>query len=1053
MERMTLAPTDWKDFGTIQKNTESPHVQLIPYSNKESAILDERNQSPYYRLLNGNWRFFYADSINFRPEPFYEEDFDTSNWDSIPVPSNWQMLGYGIPLYSSSKYPFPIDPPHLPEDQPMGFYKRQFDIPMNWDSKEIFLVFEGVDSAFHLWVNGQPVGYSQGSHLHSEFNITDLLKVGENQLAVQVYQWSTGSYLEDQDKWRMSGIFRDVYLIAEPKFFIRDIYVKTQLEKVNQKGCLDVQISLENQTSNQMELDRQALKLTLLHPDNEVIFERKIDKLADHTSIDGLFHYKIPVDEPKCWSAEEPFLYSLVLTLLDSNETVTEIKSVKTGFREIEIRSGRLLVNGTPITIKGVNRNEFDPKLGYVVTVDSMIKDIKLMKQHNINAVRTSHYPNDTRWLDICDKYGLYVIDEADLETHGCHFIGNEGAISQNTDWREDYLDRCKRMVERDKNHPSIIMWSLGNESGYGGNHDAMAEWIRENEPTRPIHYERAREENIVDIVSTMYPSVETLIEEGKKVDENRPFLMCEFGHAMGNSVGNMKEYWETIYKYPRLLGGLIWEWSDMAISQIDESGKERYAYGGDFNDEPNSGHFCIDGLLFPDRGVKASILEYKKVIEPVVVEPVDLRLGQVKIMNRYDFSSLSHLIATWSLFEDGVIIDQGELSTLDIEAGNEKIIEVPYVSSKLKQGLDYWIHLNFALRYDTLWAKRGHEVAWIDLTLSVETENDIPFDLEAVPSLSVKNTNEEIVVSNGSFQMVFSKNNGNLTSWTYAHVPLLLNGLELNLWRAPLDNDVHLKKEWITAGYDRLNALFKTLTINEWSNKEVEVQTSYVHGAPGEGVCFKSVITYRVNGYGELLVETKLIPLAKELPVLPRFGLKCELPKSLNHFKWYGLGPHECYSDRKESGKLGVYEGKVDDQFVPYIRPQENGNKADVRWATFTNSRGIGLLFLGEPLLNISAHHYSIEDLTKTTHVNELKKQNATFVNLDDAQSGIGNHSCGYAPTLSTYLLEPTERIFTCRLKPIALNGSSPMRVSKQMKKESMITKGCEAVVQKSSL
>ncbi|GGG00112.1 glycoside hydrolase family 2 TIM barrel-domain containing protein [Paenibacillus abyssi] len=1025
---------DWRNLTILERNREKSHTQFIPYADIATCLSDSRAASPYYQLLNGKWNFHYASSPEQACDDFYQSDFDLSNWATIPVPSNWQMKGYGIPLYSSSPYPFPIDPPYVPTENPTGYYIKKFYVSEEWKDRQTNIVFEGVDSAFHLWINGKFIGYSQGSHNHSEFTITDAIETGENIVAVKVYQWSDGSYLEDQDKWRLSGIFRDVYLVSVPYLHIFDISTAVAFDDALEDAILSVNINMKN--GAQQELALHSLEIQLIDQEQRVIHQQVIkeEKWIPATS-ELLNKINIPVKKPAKWSAEDPALYRLVIIQYDHSNHMQEVKKVNVGFRVIEIKEGQMLINGNPIIIKGVNRNEFDPRLGFVTTVEQMIKDITLMKQHNINSVRTSHYPNDTRWLDLCDEYGLYVIDEADLETHGFHFIGNESYLSENPAWEKAYLERVQRMVERDKNHPCVVIWSLGNESGYGRNHDVMAEWVRGRDSSRPIHYERAKDAEVVDIVSTMYPSVDTIIEEGKKEYEQRPFLMCEYGHAMGNSVGNLKEYWEAIYKYRRLLGGLIWEWTDHGIVCEDDAGNEFYAYGGDFGDTPNSGSFCIDGLLFPDRSLKASILEYKKIISPIVIKEENIKEGIVKVINRYDFLTLEHLDIVWTVKKEGEAVQQGQIPSLDTAPGKEDLITIPYDYTNLQPGYEYWLTIQFVLNRDTLWAERGHEIAWSDLSIPVKGEVSIT-SKEAMPNMYMEQSNSYLIMKGNDFEITVDKLKGIITNWEFMNQELLQVGPKLQLWRAPLDNDVNLKKEWIKSGYNRLKAQLRDLTF-EWlvDNQVCILKTSFSHGADGLGVCFTSTTTYTIYGNGQVTVGTELKPTEyMELACLPRIGMQLEMPGEFNDFSWFGLGPHECYPDRKESGKLGIYRGTVQEQFVPYIKPQENGNKADVRWATVTDSRGIGFLIVGEPLLNTSVHHYSTTDLTNTDHVHKLTRRNSTFVNLDDEQSGIGNHSCGYAPTLEKYLIKPKNTSFSYKIIPISLNSSDQGKLSKQL-------------------
>lgn len=1023
---------DWENLQILNRNTEAPHAAFIPYDDVEAALANERMASPYYCSLNGNWPFHYAESPSQAPERFYATSYDDAAWQTIPVPGNWQLHGYGRPLYSSSYYPFPIDPPHVPADNPTGCYRRSFTLPDKWDAREVFLVFEGVDSAFHVWVNGQCAGYAQGSHMPTEFKVTRLLQPGSNLIAVQVYQWSDGSYLEDQDKWRLSGIFRDVYLKATPHSHIRDVAVRTQLHDDSEDATLALKLTLRNEA--EWQADQQQVRIILLDEERRSVHEEIAcvsRRLMGHEELK--LDLKIPVLAPHKWSAEEPYLYSLVLVLEDEQGSVLETVSVSVGFREIVIRSGQLFVNGKPIILKGVNRNEFHPDLGFVTPVESMLEDIRLMKQYNMNAVRCSHYPNDPRWLDLCDRYGLYVIDEADLETHGCHFIGDESYLAKATEWREAFLDRARRLVERDKNHPSVIIWSLGNESGYGPNHDAMAEWVREADPTRPIHYERAKDAEVVDIVSCMYPSLDALIEEGKKTEESRPFLMCEFAHAMGNAVGNLQEYWDAVYEYPRLLGGMIWEWADHGIRQKAADGEEWYAYGGDFGDEPNSGHFCIDGLLFPDRKPKASVLECKKVMEPIKVEPLDMRAGTVLIHNRYDFLGLDHLECFWSLLCDGEIIEQGILPLPDVKAGTKVETVIPYQTKRDRAGSEYWLRIRFVLRQATQWAPQGHEVAWAELAVPNESQS-MPsvMKLDAMPALRTAETRTELIITGSDFSIKFDKIRGQLSALVYNGIPLLNAGPGIHLWRAPIDNDARQGKQWRKAGLDKLTERIRNLSIRKEHDRYVQIEVSSSLGAAGLPTRFDLTLVYTVYGSGDVVISARLVP-GEGITPLPRFGLQLVMPGSFDQFSWFGLGPHECYIDRKQSGQLGLYSGSVQEQFVPYIMPQENGNKTDVRWAAVTNALGAGLYIGGMPKLDVSVRHYSDEQLTKAKHTFDLVRLNETFVNMDYRQAPIGNHSCGEAPPLDSYLLHPQEAAFSLRLKPFSTRVLSPASLSRR--------------------
>ncbi len=1008
----TTTPNDWENPALLHRSRQPAHATSIPYADAGTALAGERGASPFFRLLNGQWQFQYLPSPEDVPPGFFEEAFDASQWDTLPVPSSWQMHGYGRPQYTNINYPFPVDPPHVPNSNPVGLYRREFALPAGWDSKQVFLHFDGVDSAFYVWLNGQPVGYSQVSHMPSEFDLTPFLRPGGNVLTVQVFQWSDGSYLEDQDAWRLSGIFRDVSLIARPAVHPRDVRIRTTSD-----GALDLQVEMSGDTD-------RVVTATLFDGETALTaqpVEGGRTRMA-HMTVAG----------PRLWSAEEPNLYTLLLTLADAEGRTLTVERFRVGFRQIEIAGGRLLINGVPVTLKGVNRHDTHPDLGHVTPREHMRRDITVMKQHNINTVRTSHYPNDPFWLDLCDEYGLYVVDEADLETHGCHVAGDTALLSKDPAWRAAYVDRAERMVQRDKNHPSIILWSLGNESSYGPNHAAMTEAIRALDPTRPIHYESAYdapdEAAAVDLISRMYTDVPGLIAQGQKTDDPYPFFLCEYAHAMGNGPGSLKEYWETIYQYPRLLGGCVWEWTDHGIRQKAEGGAEWFAYGGDFGDTPNDGNFCIDGLTSPDRVPHPALLELKKVIAPVWAEPKDLRVGLITVHNRYDFASLALLEAHWSVQRDGKTVQQGTLPWLDIPAGGAEDVSLPYT---LPASGDAWLDVVWTLAADAPWAARGHEVAWAQFALPVAPAPAVPVRLDALPPLTVLEAGQDLRIGGDDFALTFDAWRGALTDWTYQGVPLLTRGPQLNVWRAPTDNDVNLARKWRQAGLDRLVSRTTSLSWEQPAPQSVRVTVRATLAADALTPAFAVTYSYTIYGNGEVLLETEVSPHGN-LPPLPRLGVQLRLPAGFDRFAWYGLGPHESYPDRRESVKRGVFGGTVQEQFETYIRPQENGNKSEVRWAAVTDARGLGLLATAQPLLNVSVHHYTPEDLTQARHTFDLAPRAETIWHLDHAQGGLGSQSCGPGP-LPEYLLQPAETRFSVRLTPFSSETLSPMALSRR--------------------
>ena len=1021
------AAPDWENLDVLSRRREAAAATSIPYADADTARAGERGTSPYFRLLNGQWQFSYWPSPRAVPNGIECDGFDASDWDSITVPGNWQRQGYGRPQYVNVIYPYPVDPPFVPDDNPVGVYKKAFTLPDFWDDRQVFLHFEGVDSAFTVWLNGQDIGYSQGSHLPSEFNLTAHLRPGANTLTVQVYQWSDGSYLEDQDQWRLSGIFRDVSLIARPPVFVRDVRLRTTLEAAHTEATLEITAALRNAG--------QANGSGTLHAALLDTGGQEVAAQADSTATLGageetVLNARLTVSSPQFWSAEEPNLYTLLLTLQDEAGKTLTVERFAVGFRQIEIQQGRLLLNGTPITLCGVNRHDTHPDLGHATPRAHMLRDIVLMKQHNINCVRTSHYPNDPYWLDLCDEYGLYVIDEADLETHGFGVYGGDWAeLSKNPEWREAYVDRAERMVQRDKNHPSVIIWSLGNESGYGPNHHAMIDAIRALDP-RPIHYESAGGDEDyagLDMVSKMYTDVPGLIAEGEKTDDPRPFFLCEYAHAMGNGPGSLKEYWETIDRYPRLLGGCVWEWADHGIRQWTAEGKEWFAYGGDFGDTPNDGNFCIDGLCSPDRIPHPALLELKKVIAPVVAEAEDLAAGTVRVRNRYDFSTLDHLTASWRLVQDGETVQSGTLALPEIKPGAEAVLTVPYT---LPPSGDAWLDITFSLVSDARWAERGHEIAWAQFVLPTESASASPLALAEMPALTVAEEERSFTVTGENFRLEFDRSSGALTDWTYQDTPLLVSGPALSVWRAPTDNDVRMADAWRKAGLDRLTSRTVSVTWEQTDRQRVSVTVKTQLAAVSMRPAFAVSLCYTVYGSGDVLLETLVTPL-RELPPLPRLGVEMTLAPGFDQFTWDGLGPHESYPDRRESVRRGVYSGTVADQFQNYIRPQENGSKSDVRWAALTDGRGLGLLVSALPLLHVSVHHYTAQDLTAAKHTYDLTPRPETILHLDYAQSGLGSQSCGPGP-LPQYLLQPSEVRFAVRLTPFSAEAVSPGTLSR---------------------
>lgn len=1016
---------DWQNPSVLHINREPARAHLVPYQCVETALIGDRGLSEYYRLLNGEWDFCYAPTGE-APEGFYAPDYspDGLEWERLPVPSNWQMHGYDIPHYTNVNYPIPCDPPFVPDDNPVGCYRRSFTLPDLWANQQVFLNFDGVNSAFYVWVNGQLAGFSKVAHMPAEFDITPLLHPGENLIAVKVFKWSDGTYLEDQDFWRLSGIFRDVYLLGVPKTHIRDVRAQATLDGSYKNGLLKAEADVFNYAGRSAALTVSAQLL---------LGKRLVAAEERRIQLEPGFSHTLPlsftVPQVKAWTCETPTLYTLLIKLQEGDALI-EVQRVDVGFKTVEIRDQQLFVNGVSIKIKGVNRHDTHTVLGHVTPMESLIKDAELMKQHNINAVRTSHYPNDPRWLELCDRYGLFVIDETDLECHGMGSIGWEvigeqdpdawmktwSQLSDSPEWTAAYVDRAERMVMRDRNHASIIIWSLGNESGYGRNHAAMRDRILELDATRPIHYEGDREALTADMFSTMYPSVEKLIEEGKS-DNPKPYFMCEYAHAMGLGPGSLKEYWDAIYQSPRLIGGCVWEWVDHGILQTTDDGEEYYAYGGDFGDAPNDSNFCVDALNYPDRTPHTGLIEYKKVLEPVKFELVDAVKGSVLVKNLYAFQTLDHLDAAWTLMCEGEPLESGRLDLSGIAPYGEKLITVDF---DLPDSGESFLEIEVNEAFERLWAPRGHQVAWAQLKLPTQP-SIYRYPLASMAPLAVHEAEDFVEVTGETFSLSFERRTGALASWQVNGCELIVSGPRLNVWRAPTDNDVHQKEKWARYGLDRMQERLTGFEVTPMGDSAVQLTVTKTHSPYTLAPLMKSEMRYTVYGNGDVRLYTSVTPLVK-LPYLPRLGLQMVMPGSYDRVLWYGWGPHENYPDMHTSAMVGQYFALVEDLHEPYVRPQENGARGGIRCAAFTDILGAGLLVVDEHTtpdgFSFNAHPYTDRALDEATHTPELSAEDFTVVSLDYRQGGLGSNICGPEPQeqYKLYLTEPTEFSFVLR-------------------------------------
>jgi len=1014
---------DWENEQVIGINKEPGHCTLIPYADVRSALAGDREGSPFYKSLDGKWRFNWEEKPGDRPLDFYMVDYNDAAWKEIPVPANWQMHGYGRPIYLNMRHPFPANPPYIPHDyNPVGSYRRTFTIPEGWDGREVFIHFDGVKSAFYLWVNGARVGYSEGSMTPAEFNITEYLVPGENVLAVEVYRWSDGSYLEDQDMWRLSGIYRSVYLFSTPEVHIRDFQVRCDLDEQYKDGILQIRPKVVSRTDEDL---KGWMVQAQLYDGERPVFGQPLGR-----DVPGIINERYPqrdnvkfalmegkVEAPRQWSAEFPNLYTLVLTLKNAKGDVVETESCRVGFRKVEIKGGELLVNGRAVKLFGVNRHEHDPDHGRAVPVSRMIQDIKLLKQNNINAVRTSHYPDSPVWYELCDQYGIYLIDEANLESHALR-----GLLSNSPTWHGAFVERAVRMVERDKNHPSVIFWSLGNETGCGPNHAAMSAWIKEYDPTRPIHYEGAagspKDYWYVDMISRMYARIPEIVRLAADPVDVRPMVLCEYSHAMGNSCGNLKEYWDAIRSHKRLMGGFIWDWADQGLRKVSADGKEFWAYGGDYGDKPNDGNFCCNGLVQPDRKPNPSLHEVRKVYQRIWVEPVDLLAGKIRISNEYDFTELGSFDGSWELTVDGKVREKGELPKLSVGPDQAREITIPFKKSELNAGSEYWLKVSFALTEDTPWAAKGHVVAWDQFQIPFEVPQPEPIDVSKMVPVKLRESAEAVTVSTKTVEVRVGKASGSLESFKFAGKELMAGPLVPNFWRPPTDNDNGNRMPrrlgaWREAGPKR-----KVLGVKPEQVKPQVVRITAEATLP-VGESSKYTTTYTVYGSGDVIVESTIEPAGEGLTNLPRFGMQMAVPRELNMMTWLGRGPHESYWDRKTGAAVGLYYGSVAEQMHLYVRPQETGNKTDVRWMTLTNGFGVGLLAVGMPVLSASAWPVTMEDLQTAKHIHDLARRNTITVNLDYKQMGVGGDDSWGARTHPEYTLPPKRYSYRFLLRP----------------------------------
>ncbi|MCO5262667.1 MAG: DUF4981 domain-containing protein [Lentimicrobium sp.] len=1050
---------EWENENINYINREKARNSWMPYASEEQAVTENLSLSPYYLNLNGTWKFNWVKHPDLRPVNFFQPGYDVSWWDNLEVPSCWQLKGYGIPVYTNVTYPHAAKPPYIMEPvpaeftkhqypNPVGSYVREFVLPENFKDRRTLLHFAGVESAMYVWVNGVKVGYSEDSRLPAEFDITKYVRSGKNTLAVEVYQWSDGSYLEDQDFWRMSGIYRDVYLLSVPGTYLRDYWLKADFVSDFSKA----ELTLEAGFAGFSLKEKLNLEVYLLP------YGQKNEKLPDPVfsfAIDGGKTYKAPlihkasISNPRLWSAEDPNLYHVLIVTKNKAGKVLMVQSSDFGFRKVEIKDQQLWVNGKSIKIKGVNRHDIDPTDGRAVSKASMLRDVELFKQFNINTVRTSHYPNDPYFYNLCDRYGIYVIDEANVESHGMGY-GDE-SLGHVKSWQEAHVSRIMNMMERDKNHPSVIMWSLGNEAGPGINFEAASAALKKRDPSRPIHYERYNE--VADVVSVMYPDVEWFTNQGKK-DDPKPFFMCEYAHAMGNAVGNLKEYWEAIYTYPRLIGGCIWDWADQGLYKEipGKPGEYFLAYGGDFGDRPTDWNFCANGLTTADRKITPKMEEVKRIYQNAWFEESDLENGEILVTNRNSFINLKKYKGLWELSEDGVVIQSGDFFA-DIEAGEVKKLKLDYKKPALKPGCEYFLNVDLQLSTDEWWAKRGYTVASAQFKLPYGIVKPAMAEQQQLFPLTVNDDKDLVQIAGREFNVVFSRKAGTIIHWSNKGSVLLetdlsaiqgiepetglifqdtvskarITGPRTNVFRAPVDNDYIFGggpgPVWQKMQLHTLSHRIKSFRVEKESDFIVRVSVEIASVSPG-GFTVESHYAYTVSESGSIGVDLTVTPQDVDW-MLPKLGLIMEMPEGFEKVTWLGAGPHENYRDRKTSAKIGIYSKMVQEMTEEYIRPQDMGNRSDVRWFAVTDRKGAGIQFVASELLNFSALHHLPIDLEKANHPYELVKRKETVITIDAEHLGLGGGSCGPGP-MKQYQLnaKPVRLSFTMR--PVITGGSS---------------------------
>ncbi|WP_346237068.1 glycoside hydrolase family 2 TIM barrel-domain containing protein [Niabella insulamsoli] len=1004
---------EWQDPAVNAINRAPMRTHFFAYENEALALKEEKKHSARFMTLNGVWKFNWVKDANERPMDFFQTNFNDKGWAEMPVPGNWELNGFGDPVYKNVGYAWhnqaPLTPPVVPEvNNHVGSYRKTFVVPADWRDKDIFAHFGSVTSNMYLWVNGKFVGYSEDSKLEAEFDLTKYLIPGKpNLIAFQTFRWSDGSYLEDQDFWRLSGVGRDCYLYAREKQRVQDIRVVPTLDAAFRDAVLNIDMSVSGPAS---------LHFKLLDQKGATVVTKELN-------ISGTSKVAIDVANPQKWSAESPYLYTLVASVFNKGK-LTEVIPVKVGFRNVEVKGGQLLVNGQPILIKGVNRHEMDPDRGYYVSRARMIEDIRIMKEHNINAVRTCHYPDDNLWYDLCDQYGLYVVAEANIESHGMGY--GDKTLAKNKLFAKAHLERNERNVQRNFNHPSVIIWSLGNEAGFGPNFEACYTWIKKEDPSRPVQYEQAGTNNFTDVYCPMYLTVKASEAYGKS-NPKKPLIQCEYAHAMGNSEGGFKEYWDLVRKYPSFQGGFIWDFVDQALHKKNAAGITYYAYGGDYNRyDASDNNFNNNGLISPDRTLNPHMYEVGYFYQSIWVKPVDLTKGTVDIHNENFFVDLDNYYAEWELLVNGTSVQHGVVQQLDVQPQQTKAVQLPYDLDGIAADAEVLLNVDFKQkRYGDL-VKAGWVVAKNQLVIQPYSFKNSAFaktDDVGSPLEVLENDRNYLIIKNDKIDIEFNKANGFLSLYRIGGSDLLAAGSELtpNFWRAPTDNDFGAKLQQKYAVWKHPELKLKALK-PQIKEGVVHVEASYEMPA----VSGKLLLTYQIDKEGKIKVAQKLeADRSAKVSGMFRFGMQVQLLKDVDHISYYGRGPFENYSDRNHSSFLGIFNQTVEEQFYPYIRPQETGTKTDIRWWKLMTKGGRGLKVYADAPLSMSALHYSIESLDDgpekdQRHSELVQPANFTNLTIDKIQMGLGCENSWGALPLEPYRLPYGDYEYSFVVEPV---------------------------------